>query len=182
MTDRADSEVLRDIVVGREHGLREAMAVHGPAVLGMARRVARDVAVAEEVAQDTFLSLWENWDRVDLSKGSLRSYLVGIARHKAIDRVRSNEARKRATERRYEDLGPPSPDGYEAALDRAELTGALARLTLVQREALVLAYFGGRSYREVAEELCIPEGTAKTRLRDGLRALRRALVEGVAPA
>ena len=171
--DTCDLQMVRGIAAGREQGLRDAMAAHGPAVLGMARRVVLDPATAEEVAQDTFVALWKAWDRVDLGRGSLRSFLLGIARHKAIDRVRSNEARSRATAALQVDTSEGIDNAEASILTRAELVGALKRLSKVQREALVLAYFGGRTYREVAQELGVPEGTAKSRINDGLRALRR---------
>ena len=173
--DSGDLKVLRDIAHGREQGLRDAMASHGPAVLGMARLVVLDPATAEEVAQDTFVALWKGWGQVDLRRGSLRSFLLAIARHKAIDRVRSNEARSRATKALQGDSSDVVDNAEESILTRSELFGALKRLTKVQREALVLAYFGGLTYREVAQELGVPEGTAKTRLRDGLKALRKEM-------
>ena len=175
MTDPlTDSEILEDIAARREVGLNKALEIHGPSVLGIARRVLCDVSTAEEVAQDTFMILWNDARRVDLAKGNLRSFLLGVARHKAIDRVRGNEARKRATERDRLDRSTDA-DSHEAILQRVDLDPALKRLTKLQHQALMLAYFGGLTYREVAQELGIPEGTAKSRLRDGLNALRQHL-------
>ena len=170
-----DPQILREIAARREVGLRNALSVHGPSVYGMARRIIRDPSTAEEVTQDTFFVLWNEWERVDLAKGTLRSFLVGVARYKAIDRVRANEARKRATERDRPDRSEDAWASHETVLQRIDLAPALKRLTKVQAQALTLAYFGGRTYREVAQELGIPEGTAKTRLRDALQALRRDL-------
>lgn len=170
-----DPQILREIAGRREVGLRNALSIHGPSVLGMARRIVRDPATAEEVTQDTFLVLWNEWERVELAKGTLRSFLVGVARYKAIDRVRANEARKRATERDRPDRSEDASLDHETVLLRIDLAPALKRLTKAQAQALALAYFGGRTYREVAQELGIPEGTAKTRLRDALQALRRDL-------
>ena len=144
----------------------------------MARRVLAEPTLAEEVAQDTFLSLWRRPGAYDPGRGSLQSFLLGVARNKAIDLVRKEESVKRtrdALTASFEHdpdrvIGMDQPgQGFE---DRQEVRTALAQLSPLQREAIVLAYFGGRTYREVATELDIPEGTAKTRLRDGLIKLR----------
>lgn len=175
----SDRQILDEIAARCEDGLRRALRDHGPSVLGIARHVVRDASTAEEVAQDTFLALWNGWQRVDLAKGTLRSFLVTVARRKAIDRVRANEAWKRAMARERPEGIEDERASHDTILQRIDLAPALQRLTHVQREALALAYFGGRTYREVAQELGIPEGTAKTRLRDGLNALRRDLADTV---
>jgi RNA polymerase sigma-70 factor (ECF subfamily) len=103
-----------------------------------------------------------------------------VARNKAVDLVRKEAPRRRAAEALRDEaesasrvtLGDERIEGVE---ERQGIRDALARLTPVQREAIVLAFFGGRTYREVAEELDIPEGTAKTRLRDGLIKLRELM-------
>jgi RNA polymerase sigma-70 factor, ECF subfamily len=156
-----------------EKALKEVIDEHGAYVYGMARRVLQDADMAEEVAQDTFVALWRRPGAFDADRGRLRSFLVGVARNKAIDLVRRQESRRRTAEVLKQEFDVQ----HEAsATDRVEdqqgIRAALAQLPEQQREALLLAYFGGRTYREVAEELGIPEGTAKTRLRDGLTKLR----------
>ena len=160
--------------------LRQVIETFGPVVLGMARRVLADASLAEEVAQDAFVALWRRPGAFDPDRGTLQAFLVGIARNKAIDVVRREETRKRAREALMADFERTSmaASGTEQIDERQRVTGALAQLTDGQREALVLAYYGGRTYREVAEELGIPEGTAKTRLRDGLSRLRDVLARG----
>ena len=157
--------------------MREAIDRFGPAVLGIARWLLKDEGLAEEAAQDTFVSLWKKPDAVNLERGTLMGFLTGVARHKAIDRIRSAETWRRNTASMVEALDdmPRSVDTTVTIEDRDLLVTALSRLSKPQREAIVLAYLGGRTYREVATELGIPEGTAKTRLRDGLIALRRSL-------
>lgn len=161
-----------------ESALRHAIDAYGSLVHGMAARVIADPTLAEEVAQDTFLALWRRPGAFDPARGSLQSFLLGVARNKAVDLVRKEQSlRRRRDELAAETATKPDfDDSLQASVEeRREVSLALARLSEVQREALVLAYFGGRTYKEVAEELGIPEGTAKTRLRDGLMKLREFL-------
>jgi RNA polymerase sigma-70 factor (ECF subfamily) len=171
---------LADGLLARDEGaLREVIDAFGPLVYGMARRVVADPQLAEEVAQDAFLALWRRPGAFDPERGSLGAFLVAIARNKAIDLVRREQAARRARDSLAAEAeasaGGPSVEPLTEADERHEVAGALAQLSRVQREAIVLAYFGGRSYREVATELGIPEGTAKTRLRDGLVRLRELM-------
>lgn len=171
-----EGALLESVRAGDEDALAEVIRRHGPAVLAAARWLLKDGGLAEEAAQDAFVAFWKAPERVDLSKGSLKGYLVGVVRHKAIDRIRSVAARPATTDiDEHAPLHQALPDPTDAIADRDLIERGLARLSGVQREALVLAYLGGRTYREVAQELAIPEGTAKTRLRDGLIAMRRAL-------
>lgn len=159
--------------------LREVVDDYGGVVHGMARRVLAEPALAEEVAQDAFLALWRRPGAFDPERGSLQAFLLGIVRNKAIDLVRKEESLRRTRDSLASEMHvrPSSYDPSERVEERQEVRAALETLTDVQREAIVLAYFGGRTYREVAEELGIPEGTAKTRLRDGLTRLRQALTK-----
>lgn len=177
MEGRPDVQLIERLLVRDESALREVIAAYGGVVHGMARRVIAEPALAEEVAQDTFLALWRRPGAFDPARGSLQSFLLGIARNKAVDLVRKEESlrRTRETLAREMRMTEHSHDPGDEVEERQRVRGALASLTEVQREAVVLAYFGGRTYREVAEELEIPEGTAKTRLRDGLVRLRKAL-------
>ena len=178
--DRATDSALATRLMARdEAALREVIAIYGGLVHGMARRVVAEPSLAEEVAQDSFLALWRRPGSFDPSRGSLKSFLLGVARNKAIDLVRREEALKRAKDSLESEMGtaPLSSTFTEELDERGAVFQALSKLTDVQREAIVLAYFGGRTYREVASELDIPEGTAKTRLRDGLGRLKIVLEE-----
>jgi RNA polymerase sigma-70 factor, ECF subfamily len=173
----SDGEILERLLARDETTFRSVVEGYGSAVLGIARRVLADSNLAEEVAQDTFVALWRRPGAFDPGRGNLRSFLLVVARNKAVDLVRREESRKRATESLLQEAGATSdtaPDD-ERIEEREEIRKALLQLSPVQREAIVLAYFGGRTYREVARELEIPEGTAKTRLRDGLVRLRSLL-------
>ena len=176
MAKRPDD--LIEALMGRdESALRGVIDLYGDLVYGVARRVLADPHLAEEVAQDTFLALWNRPGAFDPQRGSLQSFLVGIARNKAIDLVRREESRGRARDSLTAEMHTASKrtSPHEQVDERQEVAAALAQLSPAQQEAIVLAYFGGRTYREVAAELGIPEGTAKTRLRDGLIRLREIL-------
>ena len=153
-----------------------------PVVFGTTLKVLRNQAMAEEVTQDVFLELWKQAPRYDRSKGSPRAWAATIAHRRAVDRVRSEES-ARARDEADARLGVIDHDvvAEEVAtnLDQQQVLGALAQLTAPQREALSLAYYGGHTYREVAAMLDVPEGTIKTRIRDGLIRLRDLM--GVTP-
>lgn len=163
-----------------DRALAEIVDAYSSYVLGMARRVLADHALAEEVAQDVFVALWRRPGAFDPSRGTLQGFLMGVARNKAIDVVRKEESRRRTRENLMseQEVTSEGPSATESIDERQRVTAALARLPGLQKEAVVLAYYGGRTYREVAEELGIPEGTAKTRLRDGLARLRGLLGRG----
>jgi RNA polymerase sigma-70 factor (ECF subfamily) len=174
--DRTDAQLLEGLERRDEDALRATIDRYGALVFGAARWLVKDEGSAEEVAQDTFVTLWRRPGAVDPSKGNLRSFLTGVAKHKAIDRIRSAAVHARTLEATASSSHEVASDIGDTVVERSSLMQALARLTHVQREALVLAYLGGRTYKEVARELDIPEGTAKTRLRDGLIALRSAML------
>ena len=177
MNRSMDAELADRLMARDERALREVISAYGGVVHGMARRVVAEPSLAEEVAQDTFLALWRRPGAFDPSRGNLKSFLLGVARNKAIDLVRREEALKRTKESLTSEMETtPTATTFTDELDeRGAVHQALSQLSQVQREAIVLAYFGGRTYREVATELDIPEGTAKTRLRDGMSKLKTVL-------
>jgi RNA polymerase sigma-70 factor, ECF subfamily len=179
--DRAeDAELAERLLERDEEALQRVIAAHGQVVLAMARRIVSEPSLAEEVAQDTFVALWRRPGAYDPLRGSLQSFLVGIARNKGIDLVRREEALRRTRKSLLAEAGAASTPrpATELVEERQRVKAALEGLSRVQREAIVLAYFGGRTYREVARELDIPEGTAKTRLRDGLIRLKQLIGSG----
>jgi len=171
----ADADLARRLMARDETALREAIRLYGGIVNGMARRVLADPTLAEEVAQDAFLSLWRRPGAFDPERGTLKTFLTSIARNKAIDLVRKEETLKRTKESLFQEVkGTGDTAAFQERVDtRSEIFSALGQLPPSQREAIVLAYFGGRTYREVADELATPEGTVKTRMRDGLIKLRK---------
>lgn len=167
--------------IGRED--QAAMAVVyrrlAPAVHGTALRVLGDRSRAEEVTQAVFLALWQQPDRYDPTRGSLKALLVSMAHRRAIDVLRSDSSRQRREERHGRADRPSTSDvvGDHVCTDdrAAALRAALQSLDPDERQAIELAYFGGRTYREVSRELDVPEGTIKSRIRRGMERLRRAL-------
>ena len=151
-------------------------------VHGIVLKVVRDPAQAEEVVQEVFVELWRIAPRYDATKGAVNSWVATIAHRRAVDRVRSEQAARNRVERESTRVERPHDEVAEAVVDvdqaqfeRRRVRRALERLTSMQREAVELAYFGGYTYREVAVLLDVPEGTIKTRIRDGMIRLRDEL-------
>jgi RNA polymerase sigma-70 factor (ECF subfamily) len=169
--------VRKRLVSGEDAALGEVYDQFASFVYGLALRVIGDPRAAEDVSQDVFVALWERPEAFDPERGSLRTWLGTLAHRRAVDYVRREEARRRRTERDAA-RRPSVPDVEEVAvaLVTAErVREALELLPDEQRRAIHLAYFGGKTYRQVAEVLGIPEGTAKSRLRLGLRRIADAL-------
>ena len=149
---------------------------------GLAVRVLRDRAQAEEVTQEAYLECWRHAARFDPAKGSAISWLLTIVHRKAVDRVRSAEAssrRDRAYSHQEQSVDHDSTaEAATSSLEATRVRAALSDLTLKQRQAVELAFLGGYTHTEVARMLDLPIGTAKTRIRDGLIRLRDALGVG----
>ncbi len=164
----------------RQEALAEAYRRHAGAVYGLARRLLNDDTHAEEIVQEVFLRLWNQPDKFDPGRGSLRSYLLAHCHGRSVDAIRSDQSRRRREER---DLRRTAESGYDVEHEVWDLTvadrmgTALGSLPEGERAAIELAYYGGHSYREVASILGQPEGTIKSRIRSGLRRLRGQLVE-----
>ena len=167
---------------GDEAAFAELYDATAHRIHGLALRVVRDPAQAQEVTQEAYLDVWRTASRFDPAKGSAISWLMTIVHRKAVDRVRSAEAASRR-DTAYHEVDrvvehDVTADAAEASFEARRVRTALAGLTVVQREALTLAYYGGYTHTEVASMLDLPVGTAKTRIRDGLIRLRDALGVG----
>lgn len=170
------------VAVGRWHepALAEIYRRHGGAVHGLARRIACSDPPAQEITQEVFLDLWRQPDRFDPQRGTLRTYLLNRTHGKSVDYVRSEVARHRREERISRETIHASYDIDHEMEDLAcadQVKSALAALPDHLRKPIQLAYFGGKTYREVAMILEQPEGTIKSRIRSGLGRLRSSLAE-----
>jgi RNA polymerase sigma-70 factor, ECF subfamily len=173
------ADLLKRASRGDEAAFAELYDATSSRAFGLAVRVLRDRAQAEEVTQESYLDCWRHASRFDVTKGSAISWLLTIVHRKAVDRVRSAEAARH----RDDSYGTTNQDvthdsTSEAVVERLDadrVHRALATLTEVQRQALELAYLSGYTHTEVATMLDLPLGTAKTRIRDGLIRLRDTL-------
>jgi RNA polymerase sigma-70 factor (ECF subfamily) len=176
------------VAVGRWHqpALAEIYRRYGGAVHALSRRILRSDPSAEEITQEIFLDFWKHPEKFDAARGTLRSFLLARTHGKSVDFVRSEVARRRREERTSRETATAGYDIDREVWDMAvaeQVKEALNALPSDMRQPIELAYFGGHTYREVAEILHEPEGTIKSRIRSGLVRLRANLAErGVEPA
>lgn len=170
------ADLLRRSALGDEAAFAEFYDATSARAYGMALRVVRNPAHAEEVTQEAYLDAWRSSTRYDSQRGSAAGWLLTIVHRKAVDRVRSVEAATTRDETWNRETAPVDHDqtseAAQASLEAARVRNAVATLTDVQRQAVELTYFGGYTHTEVATLLDVPLGTAKTRIRDGLIRLR----------
>ncbi|HKG55720.1 MAG TPA: sigma-70 family RNA polymerase sigma factor [Candidatus Limnocylindrales bacterium] len=185
--DDADREVLSRVAAGEVNALEELYDRYRTMAYSIALRITGDGGLAEDVVQEAFLGAWRNAGRYVEGRGSVKTWLLSIVHHRAVDAVR----RRRPTTE-LPDREAPSPQALtmpdiwpEVAgrMLRLEILAALRTLSDVQREAIELAYFGGLTQQEIATKTDTALGTVKSRVRLGLLALRRELLgAGVDPA
>ncbi|WP_433212914.1 sigma-70 family RNA polymerase sigma factor [Dactylosporangium sp. CS-047395] len=172
-------ELLARVARGDERAFAALYDLVSARVYGLIRRVLRDPAQSEEVAQEVMVEVWRSAGRFDATRGSATSWVFTIAHRRAVDRVRSEQAGAERV-RRVAAVSAETPydDVVEAAtarLEQQQVRRCLDGLTELQREAITLAYYGGNSYREVADLLGTALPTIKTRMRDGLIRMRDCL-------
>jgi RNA polymerase sigma-70 factor (ECF subfamily) len=178
----ADRAVLKLVGDGQLDALQDLYDRYRTMAYSIALRITTDPSLAEDVVQDAFLGVWRNASRYVEGRGSVKTWVLAIVHHRAVDAVRRRRPTSALPER--EEIPPQAltlPDVWQEVvgqLDREEIAGALATLTDVQREAIELAYWGGLTQQEIAARTGAPLGTVKSRVRLGLLALRRALVDG----
>ena len=161
-----------------QSALAEAYRRNAGAVYGLAKRLLSDHARAEEIVQEVFVRLWNSPERFDPDRGTLRSFLLAQTHGRSVDMIRSDVARRKREERESLEQAEGGYDLAREVWDMAlagHVREALEVLTPAERAAIELAYFGGRTYREAAEELGEAEGTVKSRIRVGLKRLRSEL-------
>lgn len=180
LKETSDASLVMAIARWRSDALAEAYRRHGGAVFALARRVTGDRTVGEEVVQEVFLRLWNQPEKFDPARGSLRSFLLAQAHGRAVDILRSEGSRRRREEN---EARMAAEGGYDIDREVWDLALAdrvrdvMAGLPDDERKAIQLAYFGGHSYRQVATMLGQPEGTVKSRIRSGLKRMRAGLVD-----
>jgi RNA polymerase sigma-70 factor (ECF subfamily) len=170
--------------LGDETALETLYARHGGLIFSLALRIVGDRELAREVLQDTFLRCWDGRNAYDEARGRVLSWLVSIARHRAIDLLRSRPHQARLREREplaelRRDSAPP--DGTESVTLRRAVASALQALPAGQRQAIEMAYFGGQTQAEIASALGQPLGTIKSRTREAMERLRAALWPFIEP-
>ncbi len=178
------SDLLTQVAKGDQAAFAQFYDATSRSIFGIVLSVLRDRAQAEEVTQEVYVEAWRFASRFDPAQGSPTAWLNTVAHRKAVDRVRSSERSLQRDQRHFEGdadaLTADTSDLVVATDEGQRVRAALDRLPEAQRTAVRLAYFEGRSHREVAEFLEIPLGTVKTRIRDAMKRLRQHLEE-VAP-
>ena len=173
------NDLLGQVAEGNQAAFGQLYDQCGGRVLGLVRRLLKDSAQSEEVAQEIFLEVWQNAKRYDPAKGSATTWILTMSHRRAVDRIRSSQSTRdrdtkiglRDMETEYDSVS----ESVEIRVEHERVGQALLRLTELQRQAVTLAYYGGYSHSEVAEMLKVPIGTVKTRLRDGMIRLRDEL-------
>jgi RNA polymerase sigma-70 factor, ECF subfamily len=178
----SDAVLLARLRAGDDGALGEVYTAHADLVFGLARRVTRDEQLARDITQEVFTYLWELPQRVDLMRGSLRTYLAVVTHRRAVDEVRRSERRGRteaAADTTAVEEGPEAGvvEAATHAWRKQRLAACMAELPHDQRIAVERAYYDGLTYKQVARVLNIPEGTAKSRMRLAMNRLRVLLGE-----
>jgi len=180
-TSDPDRDLLARLVAGELDALEGLYERYRTMAYSIALRITGEPAAAEDVVQEAFLGAWRNAARYAEGRGSVKTWLLSIVHHRAIDAIRR---RKPTTELPEGDTAMRTPAALTlpdvwgevvVGVDRDAVVTALAGISTVQREALELAYYGGLTQVEIAERLALPLGTVKSRMRLGLLGLRRIL-------
>lgn len=166
MQDRKDRELMAEVVVGSEPAFADLFRRYGPVANGLAVRVLGDPALAEEVLQEVFLSVWRGARNYGRARGSVRAWILAQVHHRAVDVVRREEATRRRLSRQAVLPNAEIDDVIEQswiATPCAQVRRSLSSLSNDQRRVLELAYYGGMTQTQIAEQENIPLGTVKSR-------------------
>jgi len=169
----SDDELAERLRAGDENALRAAYDRHAGAVLYLAQRLLGNRMDAEDVTQLTFVAAWAGRETFDPQRGTLLSWLLGIARRKVVDRLRSAARDQRITATMQAQLPPDPGQTPERIIDRLIVADELARLSPEQRRTLELAFFDDLSHPQIAAVTGLPLGTVKSHIRRGMASLRR---------
>jgi RNA polymerase sigma-70 factor, ECF subfamily len=180
ITNASDAQLVTMIARYNEVALAETYRRHGGAVYGLARRVLNGAAEADDVTQEIFLRLWNQPERFDPTRGTLRNFLLTQSHARSVETIRSLTARR---QREINDAHKTARGAYDMQHEAwdvvlaEDVKKALGSLPPEERRAIELAYFEGHTYVKVAEILNEPEGTVKSRIRNGMRRMRESLAE-----
>lgn len=182
--DREDLELHRRLTVGDRGAFDELYRRYSSAAYGLAYRLTAQQILAQDVVHDAFLAVWRAPEAYDPARGPFRTFFLSLVHHRAVDTVRREERLRRRQERvsnleprHDEDVAEDVVDQAFMAERRKEVRAALETLPAEQRQVLEMAYFGGMTQVQIAQELAIPIGTVKTRTLAAMRKLRRALYQ-----
>ncbi len=177
-----DAELMRRIRSGDRSAVDDLYARFRRPAFALARRILADDALAEDVLQEVFLSVWRDPAAFDRARGSVASWLLAVVHHKAVDLVRREESQRRRQVQAEDEMALDAPMATRDVEDDAwsrvvgeQVRTAMGLLSPPQREALALAYYGGYTQREVAALTGTPLGTVKTRMLAGMRRLKQEL-------
>jgi RNA polymerase sigma-70 factor, ECF subfamily len=181
----ADEELMHVVQSGDPRAFEVLYDRHGGAAFSLAYRMVGKRAVAEDIVQEAFLSIWRSKVRYEREKGSVRTWVLGIVHHRTIDALRRNlvhERRRASAEGLEERQEAKELTDVEAARreEAREVRAALQSLPGEQSRVIELAYYGGFTHTQIAEMLEMPVGTVKGRMRLGLEKMRRELTGEVA--
>jgi RNA polymerase sigma-70 factor (ECF subfamily) len=180
LTELTDEEVLAQVARGDEAALAEAYARFGRVAYGLAFRILRDAALAEDAVQDAFLSIWRTAVAFDPRRGKASTWIMTLVHRRAVDVVRREDRRRaQPLEDAPQSTGETTDDAASVREQRRAVQAALLQLSPDQREALELAYYGGLSQTELAEQLGVPLGTVKSRMFAALAKLRDLLGDDI---
>lgn len=178
-TTADDQVAIEQMARGNQSALGELYDRHGRLIYSLALRVLRDQGDAEDVVQEVFLQAWREAARFDLTRGNVVAWLVMVTRSRAIDRLRRRQARPQLAAKAEPDSRVDESPRVDVQMEwqsrAAEVRRALETLPLLQRAAVELAFFDGLTHAEIAEQLEVPLGTVKTRVRQGLLKMRDCL-------
>lgn len=184
LSEARDSDLVSRIGKGDEDAFGGLFRRYAPSARALAQRVVRQTNLAEEIVQEAFLAVWRHPDSYDAERGSVKSWLMGMVHHRAVDLVRREEANRRRSDDAIAGMSVQEPDPAEEVADqidlpqeRAAVRSALDELPAEQRQVVELMYFEGMSQTKISDRLGIPLGTVKSRTLLAMRRLRAALGE-----
>jgi RNA polymerase sigma factor (sigma-70 family) len=180
--DARDRDLMKRIGSGDREAFRRLFRRYAPSALAVAQRILRQAALAEETVQEAFLSVWRKPEGFDADRGSVRSWLLSMVHHRAVDQVRREEAQRRRAEEAVADVEVDAEDPADLVVEelglpqeREAVRRALDDLPPEQRQVIELMYFGGQSQSRISETLGLPLGTVKSRTLLAMRRLRGSL-------